>query len=317
MTESSPPRIRVLIADDHAIVRNGLRLFLGLQPDLDVVGEAGDGRETVEQTEALLPDVVLMDVVMPGLDGISATEQLHERCPATRVLVLSTFDDEERVLPALRAGAAGYLLKGTSPESLVAAIRAVHRGEPVLGREATERVLAGLRGARDRPVGTVTVLFTDIEGSTSLIERLGEERARELFRAHDTIVREVLARWGGIEVEQEGDAFMLAFSSARAAIRCAAEIQGELAREGPDEIAVRIGLNTGDVIAEEDRYFGRAVFVASRVASQAAGRQILASEITRHLATDGAHFHDRGRHALRGLKGRHRLFEVEWTRSAS
>lgn len=309
--------IRILVADDHEVVRNGLRLFLELQPDFEIVGEASNGNETVAQAAALAPDVVLMDVVMPELDGIGATERLRESSPETRVLVLSSFGDEDRVLPALRAGAAGYLLKQTKPEELAGAIRAVHRGEPVLCREAAERVLTGLRERRERPEGTVTVLFTDIEGSTSLLERLGEERARQLFRAHDGIVRRVLERWDGLEVEKEGDAFMLAFSSARGAVRCATEIQRALTDDGPSEVTVRIGLNTGDVIAEEDRYFGKAVFVASRIARKAAGREILVSEVTRQLAADGGRFRDRGEHVLKGLKGRHRLFEVEWAPSAS
>ncbi len=305
--------IRLLIADDHAVVRNGLRLFLELQPDLEVVGEASDGQQALEQTAALEPDVVLMDVVMPELDGIRATEQLRDRASSARVLMLSSFDDDERVLPALRAGAAGYLLKQSEPEELVEAIRAVHRGEPVLCREATERVLAALHSRAERPEGTVTVLFTDVVGSTQLLERLGEERARELFREHDAVVREALGSCGGTEVEKEGDSFMLVFSSARAAVRCATEIQRTLAEDGPPEIAVRIGLNTGDVITDEDRYFGKAVFVAARIAAQAAGSEVLVSELTRTLASDAARFSDRGTYVLKGLKGEHRLFEVEWS----
>lgn len=301
--------------DDHAVVRQGLRLFLELQPDLEIVGEAADGREALARTLELSPDVVLMDVEMPELDGIGATELLRER--GARILVLSSFDDEERVLPALRAGATGYVLKNTEPDELVAAIRAVSRGEPVLSRSAVERVLAGLRVGTDRPEGTVTLLFTDIENSTPLLERVGEEQAREIFRAHGRIIRTVAADWGGTEVEAAGDAFLLAFSSARRAVRCAAEIQRELERSGPPEIAVRIGLNTGDVIAEDDRYFGRAVFVASRITSQAAGREILVSDVTRSLSNDGVRFRDRGLHVLKGLKGEHRLFEVEWRPSAS
>jgi len=307
--------IRLLIADDHAVVRQGLRLFLDLQPDLEVVGEADNGRTAVDRVAELAPDVVLMDVVMPELDGIGATEELRERAPETRVLVLSSFDDEESVLPALRAGASGYLLKQTEPDQLAAAIRAVHKGEPVLCAEATERVLHGIRAGRQRPEGTVTVLFTDIEGSTTLLERLGEEQAHGLFREHDRIVRDAVGEWGGTEVETAGDAFMLAFSSARRAVGCAAKIQQTLAGEAEGDLAVRIGLNTGDVIAEEDRYFGRAVFIAARIAATAAGREILVSELTRNLASDGVRFVDRGLHKLKGLTGEHRLFEVEWKTS--
>lgn len=313
MTEA----VRLLIVDDHAVVRQGLRLFLDLQPDLEIVGEAADGHEAIAQALELSPDVLLMDVEMPKLDGIRATEVLREQAPGVRVLMLSSFDDENRVLPALRAGAAGYLLKNTDPDELVAAIRAVSRGEPVLCRPVIERVLTGLRTRPGRPEGTVTVLFTDIEESTPLLERVGEDHAHELFNEYGRIVRRVLAAFGGTEVETAGDAFMLAFSGARQAVRCAAEMQCTLEREGPPEIAVRIGLNTGDVIAEDDRYFGRAVFVASRIAGQATGREILVSDVTRNLAGEGMRFRDRGPHVLKGLKGRHRLFEVEWKPSAS
>jgi DNA-binding NarL/FixJ family response regulator len=305
--------IRVLIADDHAVVRQGLRLFLDLQPDIEIVGEADDGASALEQAQRLEPDVVVMDVVMPGLDGIAATQELRERVPGAKVLMLSSFTDEERVLPALRAGAVGYLTKETAPAELAEAIRAVEDGDPVLCREATRRVLDLLGGpAQQRPEGTVTVLFTDIEGSTRLLETLGEERARELFREHDRLVRETLEQHDGAEIEREGDAFMLAFAGARRAVLCAREVQRTLER-GRLGLRVRIGLNTGDVVSHEGGYFGRAVFVASRVAGTAAGGEVLVSDLTRTLAADEEiHFVDRGLHRLKGLKGEHRLHSVEW-----
>jgi DNA-binding NarL/FixJ family response regulator len=305
--------IRVLIADDHAVVRNGLRAFLDVVPDIDVVGEAENGAEALERVRQLQPDVVVMDMVMPELDGVAATKALRETSPSVHVLALSSFTDDERVLPALGAGAVGFLTKGTSPPEIAEAIRRVHRGEPVLCTEATRRVLQRVYGERRRPEGTVTVLFTDIEGSTRLLDDLGDERARELFRAHDAIVRESLNRGEGIEVEREGDAFMVAFSSARRAIECAIDIQRSLAASDLP-LRVRSGLNTGEVIAEERGYFGRAVFVASRVAGIAAGGQILVSELTRKLVeSSGIRFRDRGGYPLKGLKGLHRLYEVEWT----
>jgi two-component system, NarL family, response regulator LiaR len=307
-----PDPIRVLLADDHAVVRQGLRTFLDLQPDIEVVGEAEDGREALERVAELRPDVVLMDVVMPGLDGICATRELRERPGESKVVVLSSFSDEEKVLPALRAGALGYLTKDTRPDDLAEGIRAASRGEPVICGEALRHVLGRLGGAERRPEGTVTVLFTDIEGSTNLVEELGDERARELFRAHDGVVRRTAAQHGGVEVEHEGDAFMLAFTSARRGVQGAVAIQRALEREQLP-FRVRIGLNTGDVLADEDRYFGRAVFVASRVAARAAGGEVLVSELTRGLAgDDGVTFRDRGSVRLKGLKGEHRLFEVEW-----
>jgi DNA-binding NarL/FixJ family response regulator len=304
--------IRVLIADDHEVVRQGLRRFLDVLGDVEVIGEAEDGRAAVEQALELQPDVVVMDVVMPILDGIGATKQLRESAPEVKVLALSTFGDEEHVLPTLSAGAAGFLTKDTRPEEIAQAIRTVHRGDPVLCTEATRRVLRRVHGERLRPEGTVTMLFTDIESSTPLVERLGDEQAREIFLEHDRLVREALDRAGGVEVEREGDKFMLAFSSARSAVRCAVEIQRALERHAVP-LRVRAGLNTGDVIAEERGYFGRAVFVASRVTDAAAGGEILVSEVTRRLAdADGLEFQERGPHELKGLKGSHRLFEVVW-----
>ena len=124
--------IRVAIADDHAVVRQGLRTFLELQEDMEVVGEAVDGADAVDLVERAAPDVVLLDLVMPRVDGIEATRRIRERSPATRILVLTSFADDHTVLPAIRAGAAGYLLKDVQPPELAAAIRTVHAGEALL-----------------------------------------------------------------------------------------------------------------------------------------------------------------------------------------
>jgi DNA-binding NarL/FixJ family response regulator len=133
--------ISVLIADDHAVVRQGLRTFLELQEDIAVVGEAGDGEEALAQAAALEPDVVLMDLVMPRLAGVDAIERLRASGSTARVIVLTSFLDEEKVLPAVRAGAAGYLLKDVEPAQLVEAIRTVDRGEALLHPAVAARVL--------------------------------------------------------------------------------------------------------------------------------------------------------------------------------
>jgi DNA-binding NarL/FixJ family response regulator len=124
--------IRVLIADDHAVVRQGLRTFLELQDDMEVVGEAVDGEEAVALVERVAPDVVLLDLVMPRLDGLQAIPRIRDVAPGTRILVLTSFADDRTVLPAIRAGAAGYLLKDVQPPELAAAIRTVHAGEAQL-----------------------------------------------------------------------------------------------------------------------------------------------------------------------------------------
>ncbi|MEA2155455.1 MAG: hypothetical protein QOE11_1595 [Solirubrobacteraceae bacterium] len=142
--------IRVLIADDHAVVRQGLRTFLELHDDIEVVGEAPDGERALEAVAALAPDVVLMDLVMPGLGGVGAIQRMRELGSAARVIVLTSFLDEDKVLPAVRAGAAGYLLKDTEPSELVRAIRIVDGGEALLHPAVAARVLREMVAGGDR-----------------------------------------------------------------------------------------------------------------------------------------------------------------------
>jgi two-component system, NarL family, response regulator LiaR len=133
--------IRVLIADDHAVVRQGLRTFLELQDDIEVVEDVADGEAAVAAVERQAPDVVLMDLVMPGVDGVEAIRRISSARPQARVLVLSSFLDDERLFPAVRAGAAGYLLKDVEPRDLVKAIRTVHGGEALLHPAVAARLM--------------------------------------------------------------------------------------------------------------------------------------------------------------------------------
>ncbi len=140
-------RIRVLLVDDQELIRVGFRLVLEAEPDLQVVGEASDGAAAVRQAAALRPDVALMDVRMPGIDGIAATQRIVAETPDTRVLVLTTFDLDEYAFGALQAGASGFLLKDAQRHELTAAIRAVHRGDAILAPRAT-RLLIDAYAAR-------------------------------------------------------------------------------------------------------------------------------------------------------------------------
>ena len=133
--------IRVLIVDDHAVVREGLRTFLELQDGLEVVGEAGDGEEALPLAERLEPDVVLMDLVMPKLDGVGAMRELRVRAPKARVIVLTSFLEDDRLLPAIRAGAAGYLLKNVQPQELARAVRLADAGETLIDPAVAARLV--------------------------------------------------------------------------------------------------------------------------------------------------------------------------------
>ena len=134
--------IRLLLVDDQALFREGLRTLLSIYPDLEVVGEAANGEEALQQAEILRPEVVLMDLRMPVLDGVTATRRLKETRPSSRVIILTTFDDDEYVFDGLRAGAVGYLLKDVSSEKLVEAIRTTARGESFLQPNITAKLVA-------------------------------------------------------------------------------------------------------------------------------------------------------------------------------
>jgi NarL family two-component system response regulator LiaR len=136
-----PDRIRVLIVDDHAVVRSGLATFLQAFEDFELVGEAGDGTEAVRLCAQISPDVVLMDLLMPEMDGIAATRAIREQHPEVRVIALTSFQDQDRVQAALDAGALGYLLKNVSAEELARAIRSARAGRPTLAPEATQALI--------------------------------------------------------------------------------------------------------------------------------------------------------------------------------
>lgn len=144
-------KIRVLITDDHPMVRQGIRSFLERHSDIEVVGEAATGGEAVAQSHELLPDIVLMDLKLPDLDGVAATREITARHPEVRVIALTAFEDDELILAALRAGAAGYLLKEIPAEGLINAIRAAVRGETPLAPQVTQKLVETVRQPRADP----------------------------------------------------------------------------------------------------------------------------------------------------------------------
>ena len=191
--------IDVLVVDDHAVVREGLRTFLELQDGIEVVGEAADGEAAVREAERLRPDVILIDLVMPKLDGVGAMRELRRRLPATRVIVLTSFADDERLLGAIRAGAAGYLLKNAEPQEVVRAVRAASAGQALLDPAVAARVVESIAD-RDAVAGAESLTPRELE-VLALIARGRSNKliARELGIAEKTVkthVGHVLAKLG-------------------------------------------------------------------------------------------------------------------------
>lgn len=183
------PLITALLADDHPMFREGLRFILAQASDIAVIGEAADGREALRLTAELDPDIVIMDINMPGLDGLAATRELTERRTRSRVLVLTMYEDDESVFSALKAGAGGYLLKGADPEQVVHAVRAVASGHAVFGPALAGRMLDFLSAPRQpRPDAFPELSAREKEVLTHLAEGLtNQEIAQRLFISPITV----------------------------------------------------------------------------------------------------------------------------------
>ncbi|WP_418956286.1 response regulator [Streptomyces tritici] len=179
--------IRVLLVDDHQVVRRGLRTFLEVQDDIEVVGEAADGAEGVARAEELRPDVVLMDVKMPGMDGIEALRKLRELANPAKVLVVTSFTEQRTVVPALRAGASGYVYKDVDPDALAGAIRSVHAGHVLLQPEVADALLSQEEGQSGTGRGsTLTEREREVLGLIA-DGRSNREIARALVLSEKTV----------------------------------------------------------------------------------------------------------------------------------
>jgi NarL family two-component system response regulator LiaR len=181
--------ITILIVDDHAVVRQGVRAFLDTQPDLKVIGEAASGEEGVKLVSQFVPDVVLMDLVMPGMDGVEATRQLKRVSPRTQVVVLTSYHDDEYIFPAIRAGALSYVLKDIGPRDLADVVRKAATGEVVLNPRVAARVIQELQSLR----GTQANPFTELSERELEVLRLiaaglsNAEMAEKLVLSEKTI----------------------------------------------------------------------------------------------------------------------------------
>jgi DNA-binding NarL/FixJ family response regulator len=208
MPVSDPDRpIRLLIVDDHPVVRDGLRgMFTGVS-QVEVVGEAADGAEAVTLAEALVPDVVLMDLRMPGVDGVTAIGRLRDRGVTARVLVLTTYDTDGDVLPAIEAGATGYLLKDAPREELFRAVRAAARGESVLSPSVATRLVGQVRAPAKEPLSQreLEVLGLIARG------RGNREAAADLFISEATVKTHLLHIYGKLGVRDRAAAVAAAY----------------------------------------------------------------------------------------------------------
>ena len=180
--------IRVLIADDHQIVRKGIRALLATKHDIQVVGEASDGLEAVAQTLNLHPDVVLMDLMMPKMDGIQATKEITARQPETRILVLTSFAADDQVFPAIQAGAQGYLLKDSGPQELVQAIHQVQRGETSLQPAIARKVLSLLASPSPKTPAADALTVRELDILRLIAQgQSNKEIAKQLTIAEETV----------------------------------------------------------------------------------------------------------------------------------
>jgi len=211
--------IRLLIADDHGIVRKGIKALLATEKDMQVVGEAENGAEAVQKAATLRPDVVLMDLVMPEMDGIEATRRITAEQPETRILVLTSFAADDKVFPAVKAGALGYLLKDSTPDQLLEAIRQVHRGEPSLEPSIARKVLQELSRPGQGKQTTEPLTERELDVLRLIAQGMSnKEIAAKIFVAEWTVRSHVSNILGKLHLDSRTQAALYALRSGLASL---------------------------------------------------------------------------------------------------
>lgn len=210
--------IRVVLVDDQSIIRQGLKALLGIEPDLEIVGDADNGEAALRQVEDLNPDVVLMDIRMPGMDGVAATRQICQRFPQTKVLILTTFDDQEYVSEALQVGAMGYLLKDTPSEELAQAIRSIHRGYAQFGPGIFQKLRTTVPTPKEKPQIELPSGFADLTTREKQVLRLiatgasNREISQQLYISEGTVKNHVTNILGRLNFRDRTQAAIFANS---------------------------------------------------------------------------------------------------------